>query len=221
MNLVSWHCHIFETEKEMEGWGLMQWELPVCTAKGCPVSATKEKGAIILIALTFCLLQSLEVHVIALPASPQFPMGLEHRSRSELQTHLGLPSSPYAAHWGNAAAPIGCQLGTWVLYSVYRCLQKLHMYSSFTLLTLLLLSGLSSDCSWVKMCRISESVLLLSLSQLTCFFGKLTALYSGDTFSMFCFSNCLKTMIYTAMVEWQMQIRKPACRRLPSAFAVI
>lgn len=84
MNLVSWHCHIFETEKEMEGWGLMQWELPVGTAKGCPVSATKEKGAVILIALTFCLLQSLEVHVIALPASPQIPMGLEHRSRSEL-----------------------------------------------------------------------------------------------------------------------------------------
>lgn len=141
--------------------------------------------------------------MIALPASPQLPMGLEHPSRSKLQAHLGLPSSPYAAHWGNAAAPIWCQPSEWGFYCACRCLQKLHMYSSFTLLALFLLSTLSSDCSYVKMCRIFESVLLLSLSKLTCFFGKLTALYSGDTFSMFCFSNCLKTMIYTAMVEWQ------------------
>lgn len=40
---LSWHCHIFETEKEMEGWGLMQWELPAGTAKDCPVSLSHKR----------------------------------------------------------------------------------------------------------------------------------------------------------------------------------
>ena len=61
-----------------------------------------------------------------------------------------------------------------------------------------------SDCSSVKLCRIffleSIPTVLLKIN----LFRKVTTPYSEDTFSMFCFSACLKVMIYTATVEQQM-----------------